>query len=117
MSGRILVLAAWAVLACVPVVAQSKDEKRPDDKADRYPDPPKGFDPGPIDPGPFQLSAPGFEVVHLEAEVPLSRVVGRHRIRQKVELDLERPALEPDQLLRRRAQDVDVGHADLRRDP
>ena len=44
MSGRILVLAVWAALACGPVLAQSKDEKKPDDKAEKYPDPPKGYD-------------------------------------------------------------------------
>ncbi len=44
MSGRILVLAAWAALACGPVLAQPKDEKKPDAKAEKYPDPPKDYD-------------------------------------------------------------------------
>lgn len=44
MNGRFLVVAAWAVLACTPVLAQSKDEKKPDAKADKYPDPPKDYD-------------------------------------------------------------------------
>lgn len=40
MNGRLLTLAAWAALACGPVFAQSKDEK----KLDKFPDPPKGYD-------------------------------------------------------------------------
>jgi enterochelin esterase-like enzyme len=40
MSGRFLALAAWCVLACAPAPAQPKDEK----KADKFPDPPKGYD-------------------------------------------------------------------------
>jgi enterochelin esterase-like enzyme len=39
MSGRTLVLAAWVALACGPVTAQPKD-----DKAEKYPAPPKGYD-------------------------------------------------------------------------
>ena len=44
MSGRILVLAAWAALACGPVLAQPKDDKKPDAKAEKFPDPPKNYD-------------------------------------------------------------------------
>jgi len=40
MNGRLLTLAACAALACGPVFAQSKDEKKPD----KFPDPPKGYD-------------------------------------------------------------------------
>ncbi|MCU0704988.1 MAG: alpha/beta hydrolase-fold protein [Fimbriiglobus sp.] len=41
MNGRLLTLAAWAVLACGPVLAQPKDDKKP---AEKFPDPPKGYD-------------------------------------------------------------------------
>jgi enterochelin esterase-like enzyme len=44
MSVRILALAAWAALACGPVLAQSKAETKPAETADKYPDPPTGYD-------------------------------------------------------------------------